>query len=225
MATDAEVAELKKWLEQLFGQVRQLRIDQYIFHEVQRVIAANPAIQKPSHFYAWMTDNYVAGMAMAIRRQVDDGSTTMSFVRFLKRLKGDPSAVSRKRYRALYTDDSSVVKQLKPLGVLEETINKTYDKLVGAGLQQPTADQIQAEIDELHAKTASFAVFANKVIAHDDTVKPTTLPTFGEVDTIVTYLEGLVQRYIQLFEAAHQSMDLNFQYDWKGIFRVPWIPG
>jgi hypothetical protein len=230
MATDADIDELKRWLESLGSQIRQLRIDQHIFDEVQKIIASNERLHVPSHFYEWMQDMYVSGIAMAIRRQQDDDARTMSFYRFLKRIKGDPSVVSRTRYRALYNDNNSFVRRLREEGLLESYIDRCYDKLVGndtadvAKKNQPTAEDIQNEIAELQQTSAKFVEFANKVVAHDDNVKPDVLPTFEEVGVAVKYMETLLQRYIQLFEAAHQSMDLNFQYDWKGIFRVPWLP-
>jgi hypothetical protein len=224
MATDAEVADLKLWLRNLFDQVRQLRKYEHIWNGVQDVIHGNPAIQQPNHFYMWMQDMYVSGVAMAIRRQLDDDTRTMSSFRFLKRLKGDPSAVSRKRYRALCKDGDPVVERLKSMGLLDSTVNSTYDSLVGAGKAQPSADDIQAEIDALADVAEHFVSFANKVIAHDDQTKPTVLPTFAEVHDVITYMEKLVQRYAQLLEASHWSMDLNFAYEWKEIFRVPWIP-
>jgi len=224
MATDAEVMEVRDWLEMLAGQVRQMRMDQHIFHEVQEIIATNTELHKPSHFYTWLQDMYVAAIAMAIRRQLDDDARTMSFYRFLKRLKGDPSSVSRRRYRALYSDDNSFVMQLKTTGLLEQYVNDAYDELVGAGKAQPLADDIELEIVELRQVADRFVGFANQVVAHDDRTKPSDLPTFGEVDDVISYMEKLLQRYIQLLEATHAAMDLNFQYDWKAIFRVAWLP-
>ena len=51
MASDAEVKELREWLEVLHGQVRQMRLDHHIFEETQKLVAANPALHKPSHFF------------------------------------------------------------------------------------------------------------------------------------------------------------------------------
>jgi hypothetical protein len=213
MATDAEVAELREWIDKLFGQVRQLRIDQYIWEEVQKIIASNSDLHKPSHFYAWMRDMYVSGVAMAIRRQLDDDTRTMSFYRFLKRIKGDPSTVSRRRYASLYTDG-------EPSGY----VTASYDNVVGEGKAQPSSDDVQGEIDELKRVACRFVDFANQVVAHDDQNRPESLPTFAEVDTVISYLEGLSQRYLQLLKATHRSVELNFQYDWKTIFRVAWLP-
>jgi hypothetical protein len=61
-------------------------------------------------------------------------------------------------------------------------------------------------------------------IAHHDVTKPKKLPTFGEVEKVISYLEELIQHYSQLLEATYVAMDLNFQYDWRAIFRVRWIP-
>jgi hypothetical protein len=224
MATEEEIIELRRWVEDLFANVRQLRIDQHIWDEVQTIIASNPNLHRPSHFYQWMQDMFVSGIAMGIRRQLDDDTRTRSFYRFLKRIKGDPSLVSRKRYRGLYKDGDPTVEQLKRYGLLERTVNDTYDRLVGAGKPQPSAEDIQEEIEALQRVSTKFVAFANQVIAHDDRTKPTELPRFLDVDRAITALEQLVQRYAQLFEAAHRSVDLNFQYDWRAIFRVPWIP-
>jgi len=216
MSGDSDVGELHEWLTALVKQVRRLRTDQYIWEELQRMISANDDLRQPSHFYAWMKDMYVAGMAMAIRRQVDADSRTMSFRRFLTRIKGDPSVVSRARYRALYLpeDDASPAE-----------IDDTYDRFVGEGKLQPTSDDIQQQIDQLKDVTSKFVTFANQVIAHQDRQKPVTLPTFAEVDTVVGHMERLAQHYVQLFEAKHLMMGASLNYDWKAIFRVAWIRG
>jgi hypothetical protein len=224
MATEEDVLELRGWLKNLTDQVQQLRVNQYIFDEVQKIVETNTELHRPSHFYTWMQDMYVAAIAMAIRRQLDDDTRTMSFFRFLKRIKGDPSVVSRRRYRALFRDDNRFVQRLKQAGDLERYVDGAYDRIVGAGKQQPSADDIDGEIRDLQETAKKFVEFANKVIAHAENAKPESLPSFEEVSTVIGFMESLLQRYIQLFEATHQSMDVNFAYDWKAPFRFVWLP-
>jgi AbiU2 len=225
MSTDdtADYQRAKGWLKVLTGQVLRLRQDEQIWEEVQEIIKANPALHKPSAFYEWMKDMYVSGMAMAIRRQTDDDSRSISFMRLLKLIKGNPSLVSRKRYRNLFPADDEFVKQSDELGS-KKSINDDYDGLVGAGKLQPTRDDIQAEIDELLRVTHKVVTLGDKVIAHHDQQKPTNLPTFAEVGEAIACLETLVQKYKLLFEATSISMNVTYQYDWKAILRVPWIP-
>jgi len=222
MATDADVRELRDWVDELWNGVRQLRIDQHIFDETQEIIAKNAALHRPSHFYSWMQDMYVSGIAMAIRRQMDDDPRTRSFLRFLLRMRADPDAVSRVRYRHLY-DGTTTERQLAPNGLLEDYVNRTYDKFVGVGQDSPSIAQVQGHIDSLRRTTKRFVEFANKVVAHGDSSPPAVLPTFGEVNDSVSTMESILQHYVQLLEGAYRSTDINWQYDWKAVFRIPWI--
>jgi len=219
----ADYAKTKAWLDTLADQIIRLREHQRIWEEMQEMVKNNSNLQKPSVFYDWINDMYVSGMAMAIRRQTDDDSRSVSFVRFLKLVKGNPSLVSRQRYRALFPKGDAFVEQLEELGMKKDYIDGGYDDLVGPGKQQPTPGDIQVEIDELEKVTKKVVALADKVVAHHDENKPSDLPTSAEVEAAITYLEKLVQRYKMLFEATHLSMDVAYQYDWKAIFRVPWI--
>lgn len=198
-------------------------MDHRVWDELQTMIAGNTALHQPSEFYRWAKDMYVSGMAMSIRRQTDDDSRSVSLYRFLKLLKGNPSLVSRQRYRSLFSGDV-FVEQLKDLGLKGDYYNDQYDELVGPGKMQPSIDDMQAELDELERVTVKITTFADKVIAHHDEKKPEDLPKFSEVDDAIRFLENLVRRYRLLFEATSMSTDVAFQYDWKAIFRIAWIP-
>ena len=53
---------LKSWLKELEDAVYRMRVDQFIFRKVFDVIDNTEELQKrPSHFFAWIHDNYVAG--------------------------------------------------------------------------------------------------------------------------------------------------------------------
>lgn len=225
MSTDdaADYERAMKWLKELTDDVLRLRLDERVWREVQEIIASNPKLHIPSEFYRWMRDMYVSGIAMGIRRLTDDDTRAVSLLRFLKLVKGNSSIVSRRRYRALFKKEDSLVQQLDELGFTKGYIDEGYDQLVGEGKSQPTAEDIQAEIDELQRVTGKFVTFATKVIAHKDQQRPDELPKFGEVDEAVAYFEQVIQRYQGLLRATHLSMEVTFQYDWKAVFRVPWI--
>lgn len=227
MSTDdaADYERAKDWLKILHRRALLLRRDERVWEEVQAIIKANAALHRNSEFYRWMQDMYVSGMAMAIRRQTDDDSRSISFYRFLKLLKGNPSLVSRRRYRKLFPADDPLVERLKELRVdSKEYIDEEYDRFVGEGKPQPRPEDIESEIEELNRVTGKFVAFADKVIAHHDENKPDELPKFAEVDEAIRFFESLVQKYTLLFHATSTSMEVVFQHDWKAIFRVPWIP-
>jgi len=67
-------------------------------------------------------------------------------------------------------------------------------------------------------------IFTDKRIAHNDKSMQKTLATFKDLDNSVDFLENLLKKYWLLF---HAETLLNYpgtyQYDWKQIFRYPWI--
>lgn len=223
MATDSEVGELIEWLERLHKDVRQLRLHLFVWDEIQDIVSDNPDLHKPSHFFTWMQDMYVAGMATGIRRQIDNDRRTISLLRFLERIKADRSVVSRDRYAALYETDLHTAGDPRERELIRLSIDDTYDRFVGRGKDEPSELDINRQIGRLKAVSKRFVAFANMVIAHNDMNRPSKLPTFGDIDVVIRYFEELIRHYFQLFKAMHVSMDVNFVYDWKVVFRVPWI--
>jgi hypothetical protein len=219
MATDNDVLELRKWLAELWPKVRQLRLDHDIFTEVQEMIARNPALHHSSHFYEWLRNMYVSGMTMSIRRLMDDDKRTRSLLQFLLRVRSDRGVVSRERYRQLYLARNNYSE-----GYMSRYVEDTYDAYVGTSHTEPPIQQVQGQIDELHKRTHLFIELGNKVIGHSDVTPPSTVPRFAEVGDVIYSMEKILQYYNQLLTAAHRSADINWQYDWKAIFRVAWIP-
>ena len=214
-----------RWLKELEGRIRRLRDDQRVWEKLQAMIAANPALHRPSDFYRWLQDMYVAGMAMAIRRLVDEHDKAVSFVRFLRLVKENPNIVSRARYRRLFEQDRhGQFEVLQELGEFDNYVDAFYDDLVAPGVDAPDPRDVNTEITTLKKVTKRLAVFATKVIAHADEPKPTNLPKFVEVGIAIEKFEELLKRYVALTRAATISVGSVAQYDPEAIFRVPWIP-
>lgn len=207
------------WLYDLKLNVIKLRKYQRIYRELKDIIGANEALHVPSAFYDYFSDTYVTYISLAIRRLTDDSPDCTSLFRFLKRIKGDPSVVSRQRYKALYP-------KTKPTNPLEEHIagmpDQAYDALVGKGNLQPDASDIQAELDTLQGKTAAIVALADKKIAHS-IGEPKKVPKYADVDDAIEYISDLIKRYLALFHATTNNLDVVFVHDWKNIFRVPWV--
>ena len=66
--------------------------------------------------------------------------------------------------------------------------------------------------------------YADKQIAHSDRKKPKTVPKFNDVDASIDEIIRIVCRYKLLFEAVCvDDPTPTIQYDWKAIFRDPWL--
>lgn len=224
MAVDngVSIAVLKEWLTILEAAMLRMRSDQYIFREVFAIIDANAELAKrPSHLFAWMYDNYVERMAMGVRRLRDSRSGTVSIVKLLRRISGDPTVISRKHYRSLFT--SSYMPGLNQTD-RDAFIDHQYDGLVGAGLQRPHVFDLESEMIWLDTFGEPVVEYANKRIAHHDEAPPTEFPTLDDVDAFIEYAEELVRKYIILVGGPAVYFDANFVYDWLAPLRVPWIP-
>lgn len=200
---------LNEWLEHLQQEVASLAVDARIFWRVQEIIQQNAALQVPSEFYGWMGRLYVAYVAMAIRRQVDDDPQTNSFVRFLTRLKGSVGLLSRAHYRSLW-----------PIAEAD----RVYDRMVGQGESHPSPARIDRQIATLRRLSRNITAYADKIVAHTDRVPPTVIPRFRETGRVIHYLELLVQRYYQLFRAVHWDPRTTLPPDWEAPFWTTWVP-
>ena len=210
-----ELEILDQWLGRLKQEVADLALDERVFWRVQEIIEHNKELHVPSEFYGWLGRMYVAGMSMAIRRQVDDDPRTESFVRFLTRVKGSVGTFSRARYRGLYQDTQ-----------LREVADEAYDRLAGRGAQCLSNLRIDRQIGALKRLSRNITAYADKVVAHQDRTPPSAVPKFREVGRVIRCLEILVQRYFQLFRAVHWDPRVTIAYDWEAPFRIAWIvPG
>lgn len=206
--------KLNSWLEVLNHAVQQLCIDQHIFGGVQEIIRRNPKIHRPGDFNAWMARMYGCGMAIAIRRQVDRDSRSISFLRFLEEVKANPTVVSRERFLGI-----SCKRRSSAL-----LASREFDKHVGVGLNHLDGNQVKKEIEKLKQRADALRRYVNKRIAHHDEREFADIPKFRDVDDAVEYLEHLLKRYLLLFRGVGLIQVLPcWQYDWKAVFRLPWI--
>jgi hypothetical protein len=156
-------------------------------------------------------------MSAAIRRQVDSDKRSVSLRRLLEEMRDHPTVLSRVRYRRL----SRMANAHAP----RRFVDHGFDRLVGPGQRHVSPKAIGREIRTLETKTDRLKGFVDKRIAHHDRSRVRRLPTYQELGSAITYLEFLVLRYLALFRAVHrQSLLPPWTYDWKEIFRHPWIP-
>lgn len=203
-----------RWLESIYIEITNLSRYRYIFREVQKIINNNPKIQKPSVFYEYFGVSYSALIFMGIRRQVKTDKNSISFARLLEEIIETPDILSRTRYVSLYK--VSPVKHLA---------DEYFDKFYGKGKNYVDPELFIKDLNDLQKKAKLCECFTDKTIAHRDIKEPKTIPTFKDVNDCIDLLEELMKKYYALFRAASLVSILpTFQYDWKEIFKKPWIP-
>ena len=78
----------------------------------------------------------------------------------------------------------------------------------------------------LDQKGASLGKYATAVIAHYLDKPTPPAGTFQDLEQCIKYIWEMTDKYrILLKGIATPSPVPTFAYDWKAVFRIPWIPG
>lgn len=206
--------QLADRLDVLKTEVQALTVGHHIFWEVQKIIKANPQIQTGSSFYEWMGSAYATSMSVAIRRQVDEDLDSISFINFLKKIHASPGVISRKAYKDLFVDGKYPPRWA----------DSCFDRLTAKGLDHIDPDDVAKQIEALRENTDHVRKYVNRRVAHRDRRDFRPIPKFRDIDAAVDYLDHLTVRYLNLFRGMSMKTVLpTWQYDWKEIFRHPWI--
>ncbi len=212
----------RRWLSIVDNQVIHLKHLQNIFQETQKIIAANPKIHHRSAFYDLLNEGYGTAISVGIRRLDDRDNRSISFLRLLEEIRDHSSLLSRLRYVALYRDtgnkvDTELTKQLA---------NTHFDKLVGSGKRFLPKSHVIRDASLLKKSTRLIRWYVNKQVAHRNIRQLKKLPTYKDLHDALNAIEKLVIRYESLMWAKSYLGGLTpvIQYNWKKIFKEPWIP-
>jgi hypothetical protein len=99
---DPRLNKWLRWLEVLKGEIQELVVAKYTFHEIQGMIAANPKLQTGNSFYRYITSTYVSHVVIGLRRQLKTDHQSISLALLLQELAQTPEVLSREYYVALY---------------------------------------------------------------------------------------------------------------------------
>jgi hypothetical protein len=203
-----------KWLDSIYWEITNLSRYRNIFWEVQGIIKNNPRIQKQSSFYEFLGVSYVAFVLMGIRRQVKIHKDSISFARLLKEIYETPEVLSRTRFVALYKGS-----------IVEHYADRDFDQFSGKARSHVDPIIVKKDHENLKEKAKGFETYADRRIAHLDKRKPKTILKFKDVDNCIDFLEKLTKKYWLLFRGEYVRNILpTYPYDWKAIFKEPWLP-
>jgi hypothetical protein len=210
---DAKLSKWLRWLEVIKGEVQDLVMTKCTFRDVHKLIKDNPQLHQPSSFYDYLSRTYVSHVVIGIRRQLKCDSQSISLAGLLEELVDTPEVFTRAYYVGLYKGS-----------VVEHFANKDFDKFAIQGSPHIDPTLVAADLAQLRVASMRCEDFADKRVAHRDKREPKELPTYNEVDACIDVLDNLYVRYLLLFHASNMTSLLpEMQYDWKAIFRVPWI--
>jgi hypothetical protein len=205
------------WLDIIAAEVIELLINNHVFWEVQKVIRANQKLQHAeSIFFEWMGSVFAHSAAVGVRRQAGIGDQSVSLHRLLVELQKYPHLVTREYHRNLFKNNSARV---------QLAVDKAYDTYVGPGCTELDPARIQQDIDLLSAASRKIHHYTDRVVAHyDQRGLKQPVPTFHDLSNCLLEMDELVLKYLELMKGeAKVTLLPTFLYDWKSIFRIPWI--
>jgi hypothetical protein len=209
---------LISWLEVIYADVQDLLLDDHIFWNLQKLIAANPRFkQAPGLFTQWMASSFIQATAVGVRRQAKCRDDSVSLKRFLTEVQKYPSLVSRAHYMSLFANAEAWRR---------ESGEHDFDMMAGGGASSIPVALVEEHLRELEGVVADIEHYVDRRVAHYDKkglAKPT--PTLGELSGALRALEKLVMFYwLFLKGASMTTMLATIQFDWEAIFRFEWMP-
>jgi len=208
------------WLKDMEREITGLVMDEHVFWQIQDMFKNNETLRKtPSNINRWMASGFIQSTVVGIRRLIDSDDRSISFYRLLTELQKYPVLASRAYHLSLYHNGSIPAEFAVDVG------NHTYDGIVGVGNDAPSTTQLQNDIDRLTATVQKVKKYVDKRIAHYDQAPFTVLPKFDDLTECLAVFEELIKKYKLLLTATSISKLLPTpQYDWKAVFRIPWLP-
>jgi hypothetical protein len=210
------LAKWRRWLAELKEQTVQLLTSREVYIEVRNIVAANPSIRTDNRLIGWMTWNYVQSMLISVRRLVDARTDIISLERLLGDMEKHCDLLTRESHIQLYSDSDED---------MEWQANSTFESLAGKGSTTYPKENIQRDRSRLVELWKRLKPLANKRIAHlDERGYECTMPKYDDLDRVIDEIERQIRRYCLLLEATdYATLQPVPQYDWKAIFRVPWL--
>ncbi|MEE8186120.1 MAG: hypothetical protein V3T99_00475 [Nitrososphaerales archaeon] len=202
-----------RWIKAINDEIQKMKLYRYIFWEVQGIIKNNVKLHKPSAFKEFLAHNYGIHILMMIRRQCKSDKQSISVRRLLEEMKRSPEIVTRDYFVSLYKPST------RELG------NEHFDSYAGQNKDYVSPESIEKDLADLKSQLQKCEKFADRTIAHIDIRKGSAIiPTFADLDRAIDFLVNICNNYHVLLTAeSYYEGPPIFQYDWKAIFRVPWI--
>ena len=100
---------------------------------------------------------------------------------------------------------------------------KCPPRAIGQGTRHIDPSAVNADVETLRQATSAVERYGTKRVAHLDVVGPTDVPTFEEIEAALELLRTLLKKSMMLLKAVAYHDPVR-SYDWKAIFREPWIP-
>lgn len=200
------------WLNEIDADLTDVALARWVWRTMNEIVAKHPSMP-PSFLFDVLARNYAAAQTMAVRRQVDRDSHSVTMARLLGEIAEHPEVLSRERYVGMFEWG------------MQQIGDSQFDSWSGKGGAHVGVAMVEEDLDALRTVTNSIRDYVNKHVAHFDERRASIeVPTFEDLDAAIDVLFDLYRKYgVMLTGSDHDVMELVPQYDWLAPLRIPWI--
>ncbi|WP_353268361.1 hypothetical protein [Gemmatimonas sp.] len=207
-----KILKWERWLDEIKQQIRSLLWSRQIYNETFDIIRANPLLPNQNSLYGAMQMWYSASALSGIRRQLKSGDQSISLAGLLEDIRDNPALLSRARWLKLHEGF--------PLPGHADQVFRQY---AGDGdFINPAI--VETDLLSLKEISTKCEAYSDKRVAHHDKGTESEVPTYEELDATLASLDALFRKYFVLVTAKNALTDTSIAYNWKQVFRHPWIP-
>jgi hypothetical protein len=209
---DSRVEKWRRWLKRIDNEILSMHAHQDMYREVGKIVSDHGSLPA-SHFFDYLAAWYGTTQAAAVRRQADIDPRVVSLARLLKEIAGDAGRLTREWFLAHYAalDERHGV----------QGWNERFGGDIGEHLDPKI---VEDDLSSLRAAADRVSSYVDKHVAHADQ-KPLKDPiTFEDLNDAIDGISEYFRKYtLLLTQSSWATLVPVPQYDWKAIFREPWI--
>ena len=157
-----------------------------------------------------MREYFGVWLAMALRREIDGGSDSVSLRRLLEEMERHAPSLTEAQLRRLWDD---------PSGRFTSRTFPNYADPSGTHLDPAVP---RAHVEQLVATSDALRLFVNRNLAHRSRRENVPPPTFDELHVLADTCETIAKPYVMLLTGAAYSFSPVEQFEWIDIFDFPW---
>jgi len=222
---------IKKWkklLDEIINDLTNLVENRYIFNEIVTICKGNENLKEDNIFWQFLRINYVSSAVLNICRQVDTDPDSLSLINLLNEILQNPKAITKKWFASQY--QKNIIGDPKKIGDFKKVMFDVGKADFGNNFGKTNFIRksiVNSDTRKLKRYTKSIKKFRHKRIAHLDKNRKLKFNiNFNDLNNAIDVLEKTAFKYnLLLNQAAYAGGTLlpTIQYDWKKIFKEPWI--
>lgn len=222
------IRKWKKLLDEVINDLTNLMEGRYVFNEIVSICKENENLKEDNIFWQFLRINYVSSAVLNICRQVDTNHDSLSLINLLNEILQNSNTITKRWFASQYQKnikgDPGKMNDFKKImfGVGKADFENNFGKR-----NFIRKSMMSSDILKLKRHTKSIKKFRHKGIAHLDKNRKLKFNiSFNDLNNAIDVLEKTALKYnLLLNQAAYAGGTLlpTIQYDWKMIFKEPWI--